>query len=77
MLFLTALVLAAPPPAPVARPICRMATVTPARDDDATPSVHRLDREPAARQVLAVLQTQGGCITPRVVRDSVGLNPTP
>ena len=78
MLFLTALILAAAPqPAPTtAQPVCRVAEVTPASGDDAAPSVHPLDREPAARQVLAVLRTTGGCITPVVVRDMVGANKT-
>ena len=75
MLFLAALILAAPAPTAGAKPICRVATVTLATDGDAAPSVHPLGHEPAARQVLAVLQTDGGCITPRVVRDVVGLNP--
>ena len=77
MLFLTALILAAAPLAPVpAKPICRLAETTLVSGDDAAPSVHPLGNEPAARQVLAVLRTTGGCITPVVVRDMVGTNNT-
>ena len=50
MLFLTALILAAAPLAPVpAKPICRVAETTLVSGDDAAPSVHPLGNEPAAR----------------------------
>lgn len=74
MLILTALLLAAPPsdaPPPKTEPVCRRADVTQA-SGATRPMLHPLGREPNATQVLAVLRTEGGCIKPVVVSDSVG-----
>ena len=78
MLVLAVLLLAGPQAdtAAAAKPVCRVATATPAKND-ARPAVRPLGREPNATQVLAVLRTEGGCITPVVVSESVGSTAKP
>ncbi len=75
VLIAVLLIAAAPadrvPPQPDAKPVCLKTETSPVADD-AAPTVHPLNREPAAQRGLAVVRTFGGCRVPVVVSQSVG-----
>ncbi|MBO9669931.1 MAG: hypothetical protein J7485_05395 [Sphingobium sp.] len=68
---------ATPQKAPVltGAPVCQQAAIQKVGKAGKR-GAHKLSQEPSAKELKAVLYTEGGCAKPLVVRDQVGNTPT-
>ena len=70
---------ATPAPAPGGRvvgiPLCKPEGVVRTARDSAPARPRRLNEEPPANLVLAVVRTRGGCMEPVLVREGIGAAP--
>ncbi|CAN5596857.1 hypothetical protein BH10PSE14_BH10PSE14_42720 [soil metagenome] len=76
MLLSLAIVLSAAAPSNPAQtgPICPVSRIEHADTARLKPHIARLGEMPPAKQLIAVLHTEGGCEKPIVVSDQVGMN---